>query len=243
VELEEYARVAAAEDDHWWYRNTRALMRDLLAPWLGTAMRVLDAGCGTGGNGAWLAEHGRVVGVDLADEALRYVASRRPDITPVRASMEQLPFADRSFDVAVAVTVVYAVPDDRAAIVELGRVLRPGAPLLLVEPAFPSLARAHDRTVHGRRRYRRAPLAARLHAAGLAVQRATYAYSFLAPPAAALALADRARPGRADHSPSDVERRWLDPVFGPLAEWERRRLARHDVPFGTSVVILATRAS
>ena len=29
MELEEYARIAEVEDDHWWYRNTRALAADL----------------------------------------------------------------------------------------------------------------------------------------------------------------------------------------------------------------------
>jgi hypothetical protein len=52
VEVDEYARIAAAEDDHWWYRNTRALARDLLGPWLTQYPRILDAGCGPGGNGA-----------------------------------------------------------------------------------------------------------------------------------------------------------------------------------------------
>ena len=62
--------------------------------------------------------------------------------------------------------------------------LRRGGAVLLVEPAFAALGRAHDVTVHGRRRYRRAELAELATAAGLTVQRATYAYSFLAPPAA-----------------------------------------------------------
>ena len=36
MEIEEYARIAAAEDDHWWYRNTRAVMGDLKMGRLGT---------------------------------------------------------------------------------------------------------------------------------------------------------------------------------------------------------------
>jgi len=39
---------------------------------------------------------------------------------------------------------------------------------------------------------------------------------------------------------SDVERRSLDRVFAPLAKQERRLLARHDVPVGTSVILLAS---
>ncbi|HEY5164742.1 MAG TPA: class I SAM-dependent methyltransferase [Acidimicrobiia bacterium] len=240
MELDEYTRIAAVEDDHWWYRNTRAVMADLLGPWLGANQTILDAGCGPGGNGAWLARHGEVAALDLAPEGLRFVRDRRPELNPVRASVTALPFPDGRFDVAVAVTVVYSVPDDHLAVVELARVLRPGGALLLIEPAFRALRRAHDTTVHSVHRYRRAELAALASEAGLAVRRATYAYSFLTPPAAALSVADRLRP-RADRAAgSDVERRWLDGLFEPLARLERRRLRHADLPFGTSAIVLAT---
>lgn len=241
MELEEYARIAEVEDDHWWYRNTRALAADLLAPWLHRTERLLDAGCGPGGNGAWLAEHGAVVGVDLSPDALAFVRTRRPATAPVQASVESLPFADDVFDAVVGLTVLYTVPDDDAALHELARVTRPGGAIVLVEPAFAALGRAHDATVHGRRRYRRAGLAELATAAGLTVQRCTYAYSFLAPPAATLGAVDRLRRRREEPAGSDVDKRALDRVFAPLAARERRWLAHHDLPVGTSVVLLATR--
>jgi SAM-dependent methyltransferase len=242
MELEEYARIAAAEDEHWWYRNTRALMADLLAPWLRNGQLILDAGCGPGGNGAWLARYGHVVGADLSLDALRFVQARRPGTSPVQASITGLPFASGSFDVAIAITVVNCVPDDAHAVRELARVLKPSGVLLLFEPAFEQLRRAHDVTVHTVHRYRRDGLAARAGAAGLRPVRATYAYSFLAAPAAALHLLER---GKLNEGPgdkgSDVERRWLDRVFAPLATMERRWLGRRDVPVGTSAIVVATK--
>jgi len=244
VEVEEYARIAAAENEHWWYRNTRALVADLLAPWLPTARRILDAGCGPGGNGAWLARHGHVVGVDVSPDALAFVRARRPETRPVRATLEALPFPDHRFDVVVAITVLYTVDDDHRAFAELARVLEPGGALVVIEPAFSALRREHDVTVHGRRRYRRAELEQRARGEGLVVRRATYAYSFLAPPAALLAALDRVRrrPADASQPESDVERHALDGAFAPLAQAERRLLARTDVPVGTSVILLASTA-
>jgi len=241
MEVEEYARIAAAEDDHWWYRNTRALMAELLRPWLATGQRILDAGCGPGGNGAWLRSHGQLVGVDVAREALEFVRARRPETAPVCASAERLPFEDASFDVAVGITLLYTVNDDVAALAELARVLRAGGAVLLLEPAFDSLRRAHDVTVHGRRRYRRHELADIAMRSGLRVRRATYAYSFLAPPAAVLAVLERRGTQPPQETGSDVDRRALDQVFAPLARAERRWLNQHDVPVGTSVVVVATR--
>ena len=241
MEVDEYARIAAAEDEHWWYRNTRALAADLLAPWLPRAQAILDAGCGPGGNGAWLAQHGAVVGVDVSPDALAFVRARRPEVRPVRASLTALPFPDDAFDIVLGITVLYTVDDDERAFTEMARVLRPGGAVLVLEPAFEALRREHDLTVHGRRRYRRAELSEYARRNGLAVRRATYAYSFLAPPAAVLGGIERLR----RHQPStdtasDVERRSLDRVFAPLARTERRLLERHDVPVGTSVILVAS---
>jgi hypothetical protein len=94
--------IAAAEDDHWWYRNTRALIAGLCnRRHRATHHR---AGCGPGGNGAWLASHGRVIGVDLAQEALEFVRARRPATAPVMASAALRPLT--AFDVAVGITLL-----------------------------------------------------------------------------------------------------------------------------------------
>lgn len=238
MEADEYARIATAQGAHWWYRSTRALMADVLEPWLGSASRILDAGCGPGGNGAWLNRYAPTVGVDASTVALR-LARDRTATRAVQGQLEDLPFPDGTFDIVVAITVAYAIDDDRAAIGELTRVVAPGGALLLVEPAFDALRRAHDDQVHGKRRYRRRQLAAMVTGLGLTVARSTYAYSFLAPPAAVLGALERRRP--TPEPRSDVDRTGLDPVFGPLAALERRWLRDHDVPVGTSAVVLATR--
>ena len=106
---------------------------------------------------------------------------------------------------------------------------------------FGWLTRAHDKTVHSRRRYTRPGLVERARMAGLTVTRATYVCSFLVPPAALLALAERMRPHATPDAGSDVERGGLDPLFARLGRAERAWLRRHDVPLGTTVAVVATR--
>jgi SAM-dependent methyltransferase len=57
-----------------------------------------------------------------------------PSVADVRADVTALPFDDRSFDLVLCIHVLEHVPDDRAAIRELFRVLRPGGTAVLQLP-------------------------------------------------------------------------------------------------------------
>jgi SAM-dependent methyltransferase len=240
MEIEEYARIADAERRHWWYRAMPDLVRTLLGERLRPGLRILDAGCGPGANFEWLGRYGEVAGVDHSPEAIRLANQRHPETEAVVADITELPFDDASFDLALELTVLTVVEDDRRAVAELARVTRPGGAVLLLEPAIPRLRRAHDEVQGTVRRYSLDGLRLLAGGAGLTVRRATHANSFLVPPAAALALAHRLR--RPASAPgSDLENDRLGGVFGALAAAERRLLARRDVPFGLSAAVVAER--
>jgi ubiquinone/menaquinone biosynthesis C-methylase UbiE len=240
MELAEYGRIADAEDRHWWYRNTRALMRDLLRPYIRPGIHVLDAGCGPGGNTALLTELDRVVGIDISPEAVHLANERYPRMEARVGDIADLPFDDGSFDIALAITVLAMVADDGRAVRELARVTRPGGAVLLIEPAIPRLRRSHDQVTRILRRYSLGRLEGLARDAGLTPVRTTHAYSFLVPPAVGLALAHRLRRPAA-RAASDLERDRLGGLFGALGSAERRLIARWDLPFGLSVIVLAER--
>ena len=233
MDVDEYERIADAEDEHWWYVATRALMAELLADV--TAPRVLDAGCGPGGNGAWLQAKGDVFGFDLAQEAVDLAARRHPEMLVARGDLLSIPFAGDTFDLVVAVTVVNQVADAERAVGELVRVLRIGGAILLIEPAFEALRRSPDRVVHTHKRYRRGELRALLEGHGVVVTRATYAHSYLVPAAAGFAAFDRVR---SERRISDVSRGGPSTVLSALARAERAVLRRLDLPLGLSALVV-----
>jgi SAM-dependent methyltransferase len=239
VEPAEFDRIAAAEDSHWWFQATRALVRDQMEPWLRPGLRSLDVGCGPGGNSAWLSEYGEHTGVDRSTEALELLRRRHPAMRAVEGDATELPFADASFDALLAITVLYMVERDDRALGEAFRVLRPGGGAVFFEPALEILRRDHDRVVGSVRRYRLPQLAARVRDAGFAVERATYAHAVLLPAALALAAVDRVRP--AGPPRSDTDRDGGRALFAPLARLERRILARRDLPLGVSALVVARR--
>jgi ubiquinone/menaquinone biosynthesis C-methylase UbiE len=244
MERSEYAVMAAVEDRHWWYGGMRAIAAALLdTAYRGRSdLQILDAGCGTGGNVLFLQRYGRVVGIDLAAEALDLGGKRLPGIL-ARASVLQIPFADASFDLVTSFDVIYhrAVPDEGQALSEMARVLRPGGRLLARLPAYEFLRSKHDRAVHTRRRYTAGAARSLLEAGGFAVERSSYVNSLLFPLPLAQRLIERALPAL-EHSESDLalpSAPLNEALRWPLAA-EAAWLARGGAfPVGLSIVCLA----
>jgi SAM-dependent methyltransferase len=239
MEIDEYRRMAAAERSHWWYAATRALLETVLAPHLRGDPRILDAGCGTGAAGGWLVSRGAVVGADVEPIALALYREARPEACLVAADLARLPFPSGSFDAALCVTVLYhrRVDEPIAVVRELARILRPGGVLCLLEPAVPSLRRAHDRVTHTARRFSRSDLRRLLLAADLAPLRMTGCHAFLLPAAFLKARLERGS-AASDLEPTSPV---LDALLSRLAAVERRWLARRDLPLGLSWLALAVK--
>jgi ubiquinone/menaquinone biosynthesis C-methylase UbiE len=98
---------------------------------------VLEVAVGTAINLGLYPREVRLTGVDLSPEMLARARSRSDEIgRPIElreADVEALPFEDATFDTVVSTLAMCAVPDVRAAIAEMHRVLRPGGRLLLLD--------------------------------------------------------------------------------------------------------------
>ncbi|MGB8646238.1 MAG: methyltransferase domain-containing protein [Anaerolineae bacterium] len=102
----------------------------------GAQGRVLEIGAGTGLNFAYYTRGTQVFAFDpdtsMLSEGLS-TATAGAVITLTQARAEELPFPDESFDAATGTLVFCTIPDPARALAEVRRVLRPGAPLRLVE--------------------------------------------------------------------------------------------------------------
>ena len=106
---------------------------------------VLDAGCGTGYLARHLVRRGaRVTGVDLSGAmialAQRLASEQNLEMTLMQDDCTSLArIEDASQDFVVSNYVLHDVPDHRAALVSVARVLRPGgrAAVVFLHPCFP----------------------------------------------------------------------------------------------------------
>jgi SAM-dependent methyltransferase len=225
------------ERDHWWFRALRELVGDSLRDFAPPPARVLDVGCSTGHLLASLPDGYERTGVDADPAAVALAARLRPEIRFQAGDIEQLPFEDGSFEVALATDVVSAVGvgDDLRALGELRRVLVPGGTLVLQVAAYEWLRSGHDRGAGTARRYTAGSVRRLLRAADLAPRRLTYRVTLLFPLAAAWRLARRRR-GESDVAPVDPR---LNRVFRAVMAAERPLARRWRLPFGLSVFAVA----
>ena len=103
---------------------------------------VLDIGCG-GGVDIFMAAimvgpSGRAVGVDMTPEMLARARRNLQDlplnnVSLQRASAEDLPFPDQTFDVVISNGVFNLIPDKAKALAEVLRILKPRGRLMLAD--------------------------------------------------------------------------------------------------------------
>lgn len=113
------------------------LARYAFAVRLASGKRVLDAGCGAGYGSAELVKSAlSVTGVDIAAEAVGFAREhyRLPNLHFEQASCTALPHRNAAFDLVVAFEVIEHLPDWRAFLVEVRRVLTPGGQFIVSTP-------------------------------------------------------------------------------------------------------------
>jgi ubiquinone/menaquinone biosynthesis C-methylase UbiE len=131
---------AAAHYEGWMRPFDRVFLGDGRASICGRARgQTLEIAVGTGLNLPHYSHGVQLTAVDLSS-AMLHIAAHRAEALGLTAAFEQadvqcLPYVDRSFDSVVCTLALCEIPDERAALAEAHRVLRPGGRLLLLEHA------------------------------------------------------------------------------------------------------------
>lgn len=243
MELEEYRTNFLLEDSYWWFVGRRKIVKQVLWSWANRKnfQRILDAGCGTGKMVEFLSTFGDAYGVELHPEGIKYCRKRKLPLL-AEGDICKLPFRDNSFDLVSCFDVLYHKKvNETQALRELQRVCKPEGFLIVTDAAFEFLRSEHDESVHGVRRYTKRSLSNAVQQVGFTVVRISYWDFFLFPAVLLVRFAKNVLPRRHSRPVSN-----LKPIFQPLnrmLSWlvhiEAKLIAQIQLPFGTSIVLLA----
>jgi len=241
LEEKEYAKLFQTEETYWW----NVSLRKKIFKFLGKAglasrkdLRILDAGCGTGILLKELGGLGNAEGIDFSDTALGFCRKRK--LAVKKASIDSLPFKDKSFDLVTAINVIYhRNVEDRKAIGECYRVLKKDGFFLVNESAFSSLYSAHDRAIQGARRHTKKEIENMVSEAGFKIVRSGYWTSLLFPAVAVARLAGKlVKEGREESDLKETSQ-LVNSLLVKLMDFESWLLDFLPLPFGIGIIVVA----
>ena len=242
---ERYARLSEA---YFWNTAHNDVALRTLAPHLrrlraraSRPLRLLDLGCGVGNTLRVLDGRDLAFGVEYSTVALA-VARGRGLARVVAGDGMRLPLRSDSIDCVVALEVVEHFADDVGVLREAARILRPGGVLIASVPAFMALWRSHDELYGHHRRYTRAGFTRILGVAGLTVERCEFIKCAYFLPLLVRAKLDRARRGTSPGADDFFELPgWVNALLRHQIVWEHRLRLNRLLPFGVSLMAVATR--
>ena len=237
---------ADAEARHFWFRGFRLFVAPLLRQATAGISDVclLDCGCGTGANVAWLGGFGRAFGFDLSTVGLQ-IGRQAGRARLARATVTAVPFPSNRFDVVTSFDVLYSLEEgaERAAVAEMYRLTRPGGFVIVNVAAMDILRGDHSVLSSEVRRYSRASLARLLTAAGFSIVRLTYTNATLFVPMLASRAMQRLRGLAVDGAQAareiTVPPAAINAVLAAALRLESLWLRAIDNPFGSSLLCLA----
>jgi ubiquinone/menaquinone biosynthesis C-methylase UbiE len=245
---EEYKNLSEVERLHWFYRTKRQIARYwLLKSYpLREDSILADCGAGTGLFAREMSDLCRVIAIDSEEDALCLAEYNVGKENVRRGSCDALPLDDSSVDCVTGLDVLEHVEDDRRAVKEFARVLRPGGVAVVTVPAMQSLWSDWDEALHHYRRYQHASLLKLFDATSFDVVHWNY-INVLAIPAVFAARKWRALSGHKGRANSaarledKILPRWLDSSLSVAFKALACQRSIH-FPAGVGLLLVAKRS-
>ena len=241
MQISEYRNIFENEESHFFYVSNHKIILELLSRFLPKKrkLKILDAGCGTGLLAKKMSVFGDITGLDFSGEAIKFAKKRGVKVK--KGSVTTLPFKGSTFDAVVSIDVLYhsSIKDDKKALAEFRRVLKPGGILILRLPANKWLHLKHDTHVHTRERYTKKEITERLVSCKFNMVSSSYVNAALLPLALLKQVIEFYE--KTSRPSSGVEK--VNPIINNTLKFilslELPLITRGLLPFGLGIVAIA----
>jgi len=242
MEREAYNEMYANEDIHWWFVAKRSIIQKVLDHHFRDKKqrKVLEVGCGSGGNLQMLKAYGNISAMEFDDKTRGLANSRNICHVKKGKLPNDIPF-DNGFDLICMLDVLEHIDDDLAALQSIRDKLNQKGKIFITVPAYKFLWSGHDVVYHHKRRYIKKQLTGLVSKSGLKVKYATYFNTFFFPVIATVRVLNNIlgkNSGSDVNLPSMSVNNFLTKIFSS----ERTLLPTIGFPFGISILLIAEKA-
>jgi SAM-dependent methyltransferase len=228
-------------EHHWWWRARTNLIIETLQRLLscGGGESILDVGCGDGLFFDRLAQFGEVEGVEPGAELVS-------ENNPHRKRIHVCPFDEgflpgKQYSVILMLDVLEHLENPARALRHVAHLLKPGGRFVATVPAFMALWTNHDVLNHHQTRYTKASIRTVAGETGLRIEEQRYLYHWTCPAKLVVGAVERMFPS--EPSPPKVPPSWLNQILYKLSRIEQQTLTRLPMPFGSSLLVVASKAT
>jgi SAM-dependent methyltransferase len=148
---EDIAKISAFEEEHWWYRERKWLLKKFVEMYL-IKGKALDVGASAGYYSQTLQELGLEV-LAFENEPVGVAICQSRGLQTMAGNAESLEISSDSQDLVIMMDVLEHIENDSAAVREVSRVLKPGGFFFLTVPVGMELWSDHDVQARHFRRY------------------------------------------------------------------------------------------
>ena len=235
-----YQQMMEVEDKHWWFVARRSLIEQVISKLnLPEDAEIFEAGCGSGGNLAMLARHGKVYAMELNETARLFARNLQIGEIQPGCLPDDIPFPDKKFDLILLLDVLEHLEEDTASLQALSTKLKPSGWLLITVPAYPWLWSKQDELLHHKRRYILSNLCKIVSSAGYKVHFVNHFNFVLFPLIAIVRFVQNLfnKGGNEQAMPPQL----INQILTFLFAFECHLINRLYLPFGVSIMLYAQR--